>query len=52
MNNTVVPPSVPLAVETAGLVKSFGNYKALRTLRPGAAVKVDNSAPKREESAT
>jgi HlyD family secretion protein len=30
----------------------IGNYKALRTLRPGAAVKVDNSAPKREESAT
>src|SRR5271156_3919806 len=30
----------------------IGNYKALRTLRPGAAVKVDNSTPKREESAT
>ena len=30
----------------------IGSYKALRTLRPGAAVKVDNSAPKREESAT
>ena len=29
-----------------------GNYKALRTLRPGASVKVDNSAPKHEESAT
>src|SRR5580693_5196433 len=29
-----------------------GNYKALRTLRPGASIKVDNSAPKREESAT
>jgi HlyD family secretion protein len=29
-----------------------GSYKALRTLRPGASVKVDNSAPKREESAT
>src|SRR6202522_1313416 len=28
----------------------IGNYKALRTLRPGAAVKVDNSAPKREET--
>ena len=27
-----------------------GSYKALRTLRPGADVKVDNSAPKREES--
>jgi HlyD family secretion protein len=30
----------------------IGNYKALRTLRPGATVKVDNSTPKREESAT
>src|SRR5271156_3623750 len=30
----------------------IGSYKALRTLRPGAAVKVDNSAPKREESST
>jgi hypothetical protein len=29
-----------------------GSYKALRTLRPGASIKVDNSAPKREESAT
>jgi len=29
-----------------------GSYKALRTLRPGATVKVDNSAPKREESST
>jgi HlyD family secretion protein len=29
-----------------------GSYKALRTLRPGASVKVDNSVPKREESAT
>jgi HlyD family secretion protein len=29
-----------------------GNYKALRTLRPGASVKVDNSAPKHEDSAT
>jgi HlyD family secretion protein len=29
-----------------------GSYKALRTLRPGASVKVDNSAPKHEESAT
>ena len=26
-----------------------GNYKALRMLRPGAGVKVDNSPPKREE---
>jgi HlyD family secretion protein len=30
----------------------IGNYKALRTLRPGASVKVDNSTPKREDSAT
>jgi HlyD family secretion protein len=27
-----------------------GSYKALRTLRPGAAIKVDNSEPKKEES--
>ncbi len=26
-----------------------GSYKVLRTLRPGASVKVDNSAPKKEE---
>jgi HlyD family secretion protein len=26
-----------------------GSYKALRTLRPGASVKVDNSAPKKED---
>jgi HlyD family secretion protein len=26
-----------------------GSYKALRTLKPGAAVKVDNSEPKRDE---
>ena len=26
-----------------------GSYKVLRTLRPGAAVKIDNSAPKKEE---
>jgi HlyD family secretion protein len=26
-----------------------GSYKVLRTLRPGAGVKVDNSAPKKEE---
>jgi HlyD family secretion protein len=26
-----------------------GSYKALRTLRPGAKVKVDNSLPKRDE---
>jgi HlyD family secretion protein len=29
-----------------------GNYKALRMLRPGAGVKVDNSPPKREEPAS
>jgi HlyD family secretion protein len=27
-----------------------GSYKALRTLRPGATIKVDNTAPKHEES--
>jgi len=27
-----------------------GSYKALRTLRPGAPIKVDNSAPKKDES--
>jgi HlyD family secretion protein len=27
-----------------------GSYKALRTLKPGASIKVDNTAPKREES--
>ena len=27
----------------------IGSYKALRSLRPGAALKVDNSMPKREE---
>ena len=27
-----------------------GNYKALRSLRPGASVKVDNSPPKRDET--
>jgi HlyD family secretion protein len=26
-----------------------GSYKVLRTLRNGAAIKVDNSAPKKEE---
>jgi HlyD family secretion protein len=30
----------------------IGSYKALRTLRPGAAIKVDNSEPKREDSST
>jgi HlyD family secretion protein len=27
----------------------IGSYKVLRTLRPGASVKVDNSVPKKEE---
>jgi len=27
-----------------------GSYKVLRTIRPGATVKIDNSAPKKEES--
>jgi HlyD family secretion protein len=26
-----------------------GSYKVLRTLRPGASVKIDNTAPKKEE---
>jgi len=30
----------------------IGNYKALRTLRPGASIKVDNSAPKRDDSSS
>ncbi len=30
----------------------IGSYKALRTLRSGASIKVDNSAPKTEESST
>jgi HlyD family secretion protein len=29
-----------------------GNFKALRTLKPGASVKVDNSAPKADQSAS
>src|SRR6202167_2805519 len=29
-----------------------GSYKVLRTLRPGSSVKVDNSAPKKEEEET
>ncbi len=28
----------------------IGSYKALRTLRPGTAIKVDNKAPKKEEA--
>lgn len=30
----------------------IGSYKALRTLRPGATIKIDNSEPKKEESST
>jgi HlyD family secretion protein len=30
----------------------IGNYKALRTLRPGASIKVDNSAPKHDDSSS
>ena len=26
-----------------------GSYKVLRTLRPGASVKIDNTAPKKED---
>ena len=26
-----------------------GSYKVLRTMRPGSRVKIDNSAPKKEE---
>ncbi|MBZ5719304.1 MAG: efflux RND transporter periplasmic adaptor subunit [Acidobacteriia bacterium] len=29
-----------------------GSYKVLRTLKPGASVKVDNTAPKKEEEST
>jgi len=29
-----------------------GSYKALRTLKPGASIKVDNTVPKREDSTT
>jgi len=29
-----------------------GSYKVLRTLKPGASVKVDNSAPKKEEESS
>jgi len=29
-----------------------GSYKVLRTLRPGASIKVDNSAPKKEDETT
>jgi HlyD family secretion protein len=30
----------------------IGSYKALRTLRPGASIKIDNSAPKAEETSS
>lgn len=30
----------------------IGSYKALRTLKPGASIKVDNTVPKRDESTT
>jgi len=29
-----------------------GAYKALRTLKPGASIKVDNSTPKSEDSSS
>ena len=29
-----------------------GSYKILRTLKPGTSVKIDNSAPKKEEEST
>jgi HlyD family secretion protein len=29
-----------------------GSYKILRTLRPGASVKIDNTAPKKEDEGT
>ena len=32
MNNVTAPPTAPPAVETVGLAKSFGNFKALRKL--------------------
>ena len=38
---------------TKGLQESdeviTGSYKVLRTLKPGTSVKIDNSAPKKEE---
>jgi HlyD family secretion protein len=41
---------------TAGLQEGdqivTGSYKALRTLKPGTVIKVDNSAPKTEESSS
>ncbi len=35
---------------SAGEEVVIGSYKILRTLRPGASVKVDNSTPKKEET--
>ena len=29
-----------------------GSFKALRSLKPGASVKIDNSAPKTDESSS
>ena len=29
-----------------------GSYKVLRTLRPGTSIKIDNSAPKHEETSS
>jgi len=29
-----------------------GSYKVLRTLKPGTSVKIDNSAPKKEEESS
>jgi HlyD family secretion protein len=29
-----------------------GSYKALRTLRPNASIKVDNTVPKRDETSS
>jgi HlyD family secretion protein len=29
-----------------------GSYKILRSLRPGSSVKIDNTAPKKEEEAS
>ena len=29
-----------------------GSYKVLRTLKPGASVKIDNTAPKKEEESS
>jgi HlyD family secretion protein len=35
-----------------GDVIVIGSYKALRTLKPGASVKIDNSTPKVDESSS